>query len=216
MPEPKPLFDEAFQSLRRARCAAKPCALFNEAQARLDERAADVRTPPPALVTSCLALQSVNDLPGTLRQIYEDLPEGGLFLGVLAGGETLRELRLCLTEAELALKGGASPRIAPMIDLLNLSRLLPAAGFALPVVDTERVTLLYPDLASLLHELRSHGWANSLTARSRSFAPRALFPRAEELYRTRFPGPTGRGLAVTVDLLFLHGWKETACSSSMV
>ena len=43
------------------------------------------------LVVSGLALQFVNDLPGTLVQIRRALKPDGLFLAALAGGETLTE-----------------------------------------------------------------------------------------------------------------------------
>ena len=45
------------------------------------------------LVVSALALQSVNDLPGTLVQIRRALKPDGLFLAALLGGDTLTELR---------------------------------------------------------------------------------------------------------------------------
>jgi len=54
------------------------------------------------LITSCLALHWVNDLPGSLVQINRALKPDGLFQGVIFGGETLTELRQCLMEAELA------------------------------------------------------------------------------------------------------------------
>ena len=45
------------------------------------------------LVVSALALQFVNDLPGTLIQIRRALRPDGLLLAALAGGDTLTELR---------------------------------------------------------------------------------------------------------------------------
>ncbi len=182
--------------------------LLRAAEEKLRERLADLKTPPPDLRLSCFELQRTNDLAGSLQDIYAALGQGGLFLGVMAGGESLKELRVSLMEAEIELKGGASPRIHPMADLLTLSRLLPQAGFALPVADEERVTLTYPDLFALMRDLREMVLTNRLEARSRSFAPRRLFEKAAEIYAARFPAPDGKGIAATVDLLFLHGWKE--------
>src|SRR4051812_13933491 len=45
------------------------------------------------LVVSALALQFVNDLPGTLIQIRRALKPDGLFLAALIGGDSLTELR---------------------------------------------------------------------------------------------------------------------------
>ncbi len=159
------------------------------------------------LITACLTLQTADDLRQELAAIYASLEQGGLFHGVLAGGQTLYELRTCLMEAEVALSGGASPRVHPLPDPETTGNYLVAAGFALPVVDQERVTLTYPDLFALMQDLRRYGFSNTLQARLRRFAPRDLFTRAQDIYAARFPAPDG-GIAVTVDLIFLHGWKE--------
>ena len=69
------------------------------------------------LVVSALALQSVNDLPGTLAQIRYALKPDGLFLAIMPGGTTLFELRESLMRAELELAGGAGPRVSPFVDV---------------------------------------------------------------------------------------------------
>ena len=89
---------------------------------------------------SGLALQFVNDLPGTLIQVRRALKPDGLFVAALLGGATLAELRQALTEAEIDVEGGVSPRVAPLIDVRELGALLQRAGFALPVTDVDRVT----------------------------------------------------------------------------
>ena len=98
------------------------------------------------LATSALALQGVNDLPGALVQIRAALKPDGLFVGSLVGGRTLHELRAVLTEAEAGVSGGSSPRVAPFADVRDMGGLLQRAGFALPVADSEIVTVRYPDL----------------------------------------------------------------------
>src|SRR5581483_1839865 len=92
------------------------------------------------LIVSALALQFVNDLPGTLLQIRRALKPDGLFLAALLGGETLTELRQSFAEAESEMEGGISPRVAPFAELRDVGALLQRAGFTLPVVDLEKVT----------------------------------------------------------------------------
>src|SRR6266436_1389931 len=53
------------------------------------------------LVVSALALQFVNDLPGTLVQIRRALKPDGLLLAALVGGETLTELRQAFAAADI-------------------------------------------------------------------------------------------------------------------
>ena len=95
------------------------------------------------LVVSALALQFVNDLPGTLIQIRRALKPDGLFMAALIGGDSLAELRTAFADAESEIEGGLSPRVAPFADVRELGALLQRAGFALPVVDSERLTVRY-------------------------------------------------------------------------
>ena len=120
------------------------------------------------LVVSGLALQFVNDLPGTLVQVRRALKPDGLLLAAMLGGATLNELRASLLLAEEEVEGGASPRVAPFADVRDLGALLQRAGFALPVVDADTVTVTYPDALALMRELRAMGATNVLHARRRS------------------------------------------------
>lgn len=157
------------------------------------------------LAASLLALQGVNDLPGALIQIRRALRPDGLFIGCLLGGRTLQELRQALLEAEAETSGGVSPRIAPFADLRDLGSLLQRAGFALPVVDSEVVTVRYRDIFGLLRDLRAMGWGNALSARRRTGMRRDTLMRAAALYAERFADPDGR-LRATFEIVWLSGW----------
>lgn len=161
------------------------------------------------LVVSHLGLHWVNDLPGALAQIWQALRPGGAFMAALIGGESLYELRHCLLEAEIQVSGGTSPRVSPTIDLLTMSRLLQRAGFSLPVVDQERITLLYPDLMTMLHDVRGMGESNATLARLKQAPPRRLWQETEKLYRARYATDEG-ALPLSFDILFLHGWRDEA------
>jgi SAM-dependent methyltransferase len=157
------------------------------------------------LAASALALHQVNDLPGALVQIRRALKPDGLFLGCLLGGRSLAELRTVLGAAESELCGGISPRVAPFADVRDMGALLQRAGFALPVADSEPLTVRYKDMFGLMADLRAMGATNALEARSRKPAPRGLFARAAKLYAERFSDPDGR-VRATFELIFLSGW----------
>jgi SAM-dependent methyltransferase len=157
------------------------------------------------LVVSALALQFVNDLPGVMAQIRRALRADGLFLAALIGGETLTELRQCFVVAESERDGGASPRVAPFIDLRDLGGLLQRAGFALPVTDSERLTVRYASVFDLMHDLRRMGATNALFSRRRTPLRRATLMRVAELYAERFADPDGR-LRATFEIVWLSGW----------
>jgi SAM-dependent methyltransferase len=158
------------------------------------------------LVVSTLALQFVNDLPGTLVQIRRALKPDGLLLAALLGGETLTELRESFAAAESETTGGVSPRVAPFADLRDLGALLQRAGFALPVTDTDRLTVRYDSAFALMHDLRRMGATNILVDRRRRPLRRATLMRMAEIYAERFADPDGR-LRATFEIVWLSGWS---------
>jgi NADH dehydrogenase [ubiquinone] 1 alpha subcomplex assembly factor 5 len=156
-------------------------------------------------VLSALALHWVNDLPGALLQLRRVLKPDGLLLASMLGGETLTELRQALVEAEIAEEGGLSPRVSPFADSRDLGGLLQRAGFALPVVDSDRITVTYPDALALMRELRAMGESNAVVERRRSVSRRATLLRAAVLYAERFGHPDGR-IPATFEIITLTGW----------
>jgi SAM-dependent methyltransferase len=157
------------------------------------------------LAVSALALQLVNDLPGTLIQLRRALKPDGLLLAALLGGATLTELRTAFLIAEEELEGGASPRVAPFADVRDLGGLLQRAQFALPVVDSDTVTVTYRDPLALMLELRAMGASNALAERSRRPLHRATLARAVEVYRERFGLPDGR-VPATFEIITMTAW----------
>lgn len=161
------------------------------------------------LVIHAMCLHWSNDPVGQLVQCRRALRPDGLFLGVLFGGETLHQLRAALAEAEIALTGGLSPRIAPMAELRDLGGLLQRAGFALPVADGAARTVTYGSALHLMQDLRAMGEGNALAQRHRVPPPRALFPMAAQLYHETHAGPDGR-IPATFETIFLTGWAPDA------
>lgn len=157
------------------------------------------------LVVSALALQSVNDLPGTLVQIRRSLKPDGLFVACLLGGQTLSELRTAWAVAEEETLGGTSPRVAPFADVRDMGGLLQRAGFALPVTDLDPLTVRYDHMFALVHDLRAMGATNALRGRSRRPLRRATLLRAAEAYAELFSDADGR-VRATFEIVWLSGW----------
>lgn len=161
------------------------------------------------LAVSLLALHAVNDLPGALIQLRRALRPDGLFVGCLLGGATLTELRQSFGEAESEMEGGISPRVAPFAAVREAGALLQRAGFALPVADTETLTVRYADPFGLMRDLRAMGMTNALTERRRTPLRRGTLLRAAEIYADRFSDPDGR-VRATFEVLWLSGWAPDA------
>ena len=110
-----------------------------------------------------------------------------------------------MAEAEIALTGGLSPRVAPMAEIRDLGGLLQRAGFALPVADSMPLNVTYRDLFALLHDLRSMGESNALAARLRTPTKKALFQEVSRIYQLNFTADTDR-IRATFDVVTLTGW----------
>src|SRR3546814_2095105 len=82
---------------------------------------------------------------------------------------------LALLRAELEVEDGVSPRVSPLADVRDLGGLLQRAGFALPVVDVDSLTVTYPSALALMRDLR--GMGETATDRNRR---RGLTRRSEE------------------------------------
>jgi len=158
------------------------------------------------LIVSGLMLHAVDDLPGLLAQALRALAPDGLFIGALFGGETLKELRACLMEAEIEARGGYGPRIAPFAESPDLIELLKRIGYAMPVVDSDRISVSYEHPMRLLADLRRMGETNVLIERPRKGLNKAILTRMCELYAERFSDAEGR-VTATFEIVTLSGWK---------
>jgi malonyl-CoA O-methyltransferase len=141
-----------------------------------------------------MALHWVADPLAALRELHRVLAVDGLLLLSTLGPDTL---------AELGAAAGAR-RVHRFPDMHDVGDQLLAAGFADPVVDAERLTLLYPDEEALLADLRASGQTSARADRPRGLAGRG-FRRglAERLRAQRRDGKLG----VTFEVVYGHAWK---------
>ncbi|WP_326973156.1 methyltransferase domain-containing protein [Candidatus Rhodobacter oscarellae] len=170
-----------------------------------DDDVLDLQERSHDLVIHAMSLHWASDPVGQLIQCRRALKPDGLFLCILLGGQTLHELRAVLAESETELTGGLSPRVAPMAEIRDLGALLQRAGFALPVADTDSLSVSYTDLFRLMAELRGMGEANALAARLRRPTRRGVFLDAAQRYAAAYATDGGR-ITATFELITLTGW----------
>lgn len=150
------------------------------------------------LVVSVGVLDSVNDLPGALTLVRRTLRPDGLFLAAFTGGRTLATLRQSLLAAEA---DRPAARVHPQIDLRSAGDLLVRAGFALPVADSETLTVRYAGIGRLVEDLRGMGTNGLLEP-----APlnRTTLIAAAEAFADRADAD-GR-TAEQFEVIYLTGW----------
>jgi NADH dehydrogenase [ubiquinone] 1 alpha subcomplex assembly factor 5 len=153
------------------------------------------------LVVAVGTLDTVNDLPVALVRIRHSLRPQGTFLGAMAGGDTLPQLRTAMRSADL-LTGGAAPHVHPRIDPASLTGLLSAAGFVDVVVDVDRIQASYPSLTRLVEDLRATGSTNVLSSRPRPLGKAAAAAAAA----TFAAAGDGSRTLETFEILHLACW----------
>lgn len=134
------------------------------------------------LIISFFSLHYCNDLLGSLQQYHKHLNEGGIFVSVIFGQNSLHELRAALKNTDLKMKGGLAARVIPMIDMKDTARLLQNAGFKMPIADVETIQAEYKSLSSLHDDLKGMGQGNCLNRKNNLYPGKDYFKLAEKEY----------------------------------
>ncbi|XP_040940252.1 putative methyltransferase At1g22800, mitochondrial isoform X3 [Gossypium hirsutum] len=158
------------------------------------------------LVISCLGLHWTNDLPGAMIQCKLALKPDGLFLAAILGGETLKELRIACTVAQMEREGGISPRVSPLAQVRDAGNLLTRAGFALPGVDVDEYVVRYNSALDLIEHLRAMGETNALLQRTNILKRETALATAA-IYDSMFAAEDGT-IPATFQVIYMTGWRE--------
>lgn len=157
----------------------------------------------------CLAvgtLDTVSNLPAALSAIRRALRPDSLLIGALAGGDTLPHMRAAMRAAD-RVSGVAAPHVHPRIEAAALAALLDRAGFAMPVVDVDRVHVAYPDFDRLVADLRAMAATNILVSRARLPLSRAARDSARSEFARLGDGQVTREL---FEILHFAAWSPGA------
>ena len=157
------------------------------------------------LVVSALSLHHVNDLPGTFIQIRRCLKPDGLMLAMLPGASTLRELREAITQASARYGFPLAPRLSPLLEIRDAGALMQRAGFALPVLESETITVEYSSVMKLLQDLQAMGESNVLSAQFMGMTSRAQLAAIVACYEELYG--SGATVPATFEAVTLLGWK---------
>ena len=150
------------------------------------------------LYVSLLTLHAANDLVGALAQARMALKPDGLFIAAVFAEGTLQTLRRALYTAEAELTGGVSARVSPFAAIQDYGQALSRAGFALPVVDADKVSVRYEQPLNLLRDLRGMGETSVLANRPERLR-RDVLMRAMALF-------SEAGGAEKFEIVYLTGW----------
>jgi malonyl-CoA O-methyltransferase len=171
---------------------------------RLDAVCADAAALPVAdasadLVFSNLMLQWCDAPDRVFAEFHRVLRPGGLVLFTSFGPDTLKELRAAWRAAD------DHVHVSRFVDMHDLGDALVRAGFGQPVMDVEHVTVTYPDVRSLMRDLKTMGARNATAGRSRGLTGKQRLAAVEAQYEAlRHEGR----LPSTWEIVYGHAWAS--------
>ncbi|MGE5526233.1 MAG: malonyl-ACP O-methyltransferase BioC [Rhodospirillaceae bacterium] len=149
------------------------------------------------MVWSNLALQWVNDLAGTFKEMHRVLKPGGLLMFSTFGPDTLKELRA-------AYSGSGYTHVNRFIDMHDIGDMLTGARYADPVIDMEPFTLTYDTVRHLMQDLKAIGAHNVTGGRPRALTGKGLLRAVTANYE---PLRREGKLPATFEVVYGHAWK---------
>jgi hypothetical protein len=154
------------------------------------------------LILALGTLDTVNNLPLALHILRAATMPGGLLIGAMSGGDTLPQLRVAMRSAD-AIAGAAAPHVHPRIEPAMVAPLLESAGFVKAVIDVDRIQVSYPNLGSLIADLRAMAATNILAERPRTSLGKTGRTAAE---RTFITGASGDRATEVFEIIHFAGW----------
>ena len=171
---------------RRPRCVCADAEALPFADASFD------------FIFSNLMLQWCTDLPATLRELRRVLAPGGLLMFTTLGPDTLNELRASWSSVD------GFTHVNPFIDMHDVGDALLQARWAEPVMDAERITVTYRELATLMLDLKHIGAHNVNRGRARGLTGKRRFQAFTTAYeQVRRDGV----LPSTYEVIYGHAWS---------
>lgn len=153
------------------------------------------------LLHSNLCLQWCGTLDAVFDGFRRIMRPKGLLLFSTFGPQTLHELRSAFAEVD------AAPHVSRFLDIHQIGDAMLAAGFRDPVLERDTFTLTYPDLRSLMRELRAIGATNADHERTRTLTGKMRLQRAADAYESfRENGQ----LPATYEVVYAQAWAPDA------
>lgn len=149
------------------------------------------------LALSNLMLEWCHDPDAVFAEVRRVLRPRGLFMFSTLGPDTLKEVREAWRRVDLY------THVHRFIDMHDLGDALVRSGLAEPVMDTERVTVTYPNIDTLMRELRASGSRNVAFGRARGLIGRS---RAEAVRRYGESSMRNHLLSISVEVVYGQAW----------
>ena len=195
--------DLAYGMLRAARRHQRPWRRF--ARVCGDALRLPVKTGSVDLVFSNLMLQWCEPLSVALAEVRRVLKPSGFFTFSTFGPDTLYELRSAWAHAD------GYNHINQFSDMHEVGDVLVRAGLTEPVLDVDRFEVEYPDVLTLMRDLKAIGAHNVTEGRSRTLAGRSRLARVQQAYESF---RRGERLPATYEVIYGASWGAAGRSAA--
>lgn len=150
------------------------------------------------LVFANMLLPYIDDLPESLDEIARVLRHDGLFVFATLGPDSFTQLRSAWLQT-----GERHAHVRSFPDMHVIGDAMVSSGLRDPVIDVEYLDVNYSSSRSMYRDLTAIAARNSLADRCRTLAGRETFRRMQS---TLAESADDGQLAVTLELVFGHGW----------
>ncbi len=153
------------------------------------------------LLHSNLCLQWCGNLEAVFDNFRRVMRPQGLLLFSTFAPQTLNELRSAFATVD------GMAHVSGFLDIQQIGDALLGAGFRDPVLERDVFTLTYPDLRSLMHELRAIGATNADSGRCRSLMGMRHLQQVTEAYEAYRENGS---LVATYEVVYAQAWAPNA------
>lgn len=149
------------------------------------------------MIFSNLALQWCTDLEQVFQEFRRVLKPGGMLLFSTFGPDTLKELRECWLQVD------DYTHINDFIDLHVVGDAMMKTGFSNPVMDMEMITVTYPDVKSIMKDLKRIGAHNVNAQRAKGLTGKQTLHKLMASYESY---RRDNVLPVSHEVIYGHAW----------
>jgi len=162
------------------------------------------------LVTSNLAMQWVSEPKEMMMEMRRVLAPGGLLLFATFGSRTLNELRQSLAEISESHPQNRKGHVLPFPDVMSLGDTLNKIPLEAPVIDSDLLTLTYPNVMALVRELKGLGASSSaISGRSNGLYGRRFLKELDANYGEKHRTEDGK-VRASFEALYAQAWYKDA------
>jgi malonyl-CoA O-methyltransferase len=150
------------------------------------------------LIFSNLMLQWCIDLEATLAELRRVLAPGGLLMFTTFGPDTLMELRASWEAVD------GFTHVNSFVDMHDVGDSLMNTRWAEPVMDSERITVTYRELSTLMQDLKQIGAHNVTLGRARGLTGRQRMRQLAAAYEQFREEDV---LPASYEVVYGHAWS---------